>query len=437
MSSIDRVGAGATPTTMPSVGSDVSGAPTGAPTASFDALEQLNAAESAQSAGSGARFLSLGMTPPKFDAPSSGSGGSDTDSVRNEVAKPFDLSEVSTMFLEFMLTYRKAARLDRQSSLEGQMKQLLGAADNMREAAEKNYNAAIAQAITSFVSAAIQTGVAVAQGTALSKMKNNLGDREASFDSRMKQLDSAENSIAKPAAGPNRLSADIEGGQSVRGSARTSQRSEMELQMDQLEGGSSSAAKGRAGRSSSERLSSEMAERQSTGHQSVNSPPSMEEVYAGKFEASSARSSSRSSSTSNRTSIAESEAGSTSSASKARASVDDDLSQRMFELRQKNQSDRFGMFTAQSQLANSLGQISGSVADGVGKSLVSEGYRKDAAMLQADSQVNEAQAKKAEAAYSAASEEGQNAREAFNKVLDMVAEVERARSETAKSIARI
>jgi hypothetical protein len=85
---------------------------------------------------------------------------------------------------------------------------------------------------------------------------------------------------------------------------------------------------------------------------------------------------------------------------------------------------------------NTISQTSERLLDGTAK-VVGAFATRAASHTQAESQEHEANAKKAEAAYSASNEEAQTAREAFNKVLDMVAEIDRSRSETSKAIARI
>ena len=97
---------------------------------------------------------------------------------------------------------------------------------------------------------------------------------------------------------------------------------------------------------------------------------------------------------------------------------------------------KFQYLTTRSQLLNSFSQTNERFIDGGAKVFGAFASHK-ASDTQAQSQEHEANAKKAEAAYSASNEEAQTAREAFNKVLDMVAEIDRSRSETSKAIARI
>ena len=98
--------------------------------------------------------------------------------------------------------------------------------------------------------------------------------------------------------------------------------------------------------------------------------------------------------------------------------------------------DLFSHLTSKSQTLGAFGQALRGFGDG-GASIFVAYQERDAGVKRAEGQVHEANAKKAEASYSASSEQAQTAREAFNKVLDMVAEIDRSRSETSKSIARI
>ena len=126
-------------------------------------MDFISGGDSASADGSAQGLVARGMTPPKGAYGSLGSEGTDHGSLKDAVGQPFDLAEVSTIFLEFMLMYRKAARLDRESSLEGQVKELLNAADKTREAAAKDFDKALAQGIASIVGGAIQGVVGTLQ----------------------------------------------------------------------------------------------------------------------------------------------------------------------------------------------------------------------------------------------------------------------------------
>jgi hypothetical protein len=106
-------------------------------------------------------------------------------------------------------------------------------------------------------------------------------------------------------------------------------------------------------------------------------------------------------------------------------------------LNDKMLSDKFQMLTTKSQLWNTAGQAGKALVVDTPSSILAGRYEKEAGYSRSEGQIHEAQAKKAEAAFAASTDEAQTARDAFNKVLDMVAEVERSRSETSKSIARI
>ena len=318
-------------------------------------MDFISGGDSASADGSAQGLVARGMTPPKGAYGSLGSEGTDHGSLKDAVGQPFDLAEVSTIFLEFMLMYRKAARLDRESSLEGQVKELLNAADKTREAAAKDFDKALAQGIASIVGGAIQGVVGTLQFKTLSNMKTNIAARSTEFEPQM------------PSAAGN-----------PRNATRLSDTLEIEM-----------TGPANAGNRASSKASPDM----------------LDQIKAAELNAPSG------SRTSNRLEV----------------NLDRD---------KKVLEDLFSHLTSKSQTLGAFGQALRGFGDG-GASIFVAYQERDAGVKRAEGQVHEANAKKAEASYSASSEQAQTAREAFNKVLDMVAEIDRSRSETSKSIARI
>jgi hypothetical protein len=298
-----------------------------------------------------AQRLGAGGMPPANDPQGSvGTDGTDHATLKAVIGQPFDLAEVSTIFLEFMLAYRQAARMDRQSSLQGQMNELLSSAAKTREAADAEFNKALVQGIASAVGGLIQGAIGAAQFKTLGAMKTNLAQRSGAgtepnprFATRL----------------PDKLDLNLEG--ASKAASRTASKSAPDLldQMKAIEKGS----------------------------------PSL--------------------------------------------SVSDNRKSVNLDLKDKNLTDQFQMLSSKSQALSMSGQAGKGLIVDAPSTLVASLYEKEAGYSRAQGQEHEAQAKKAEAAFASATDEAQTARDAFNKVLDMVAEVERSRSETSKSIARI
>ena len=366
---------------VPTPGTQTSASPadTGAQAqaVSFDPLPFVEGSGVATSPNA-QRLTLLGMKPPMETRLGSGDASSDSQAVVEAAARPFNLAEVSAMFLEFMLTYRQAARLDRQSSLEGQMKELLSAAQKTRDAAEATFSAALAQGIASIVGGLVQGVVGVVQYRVMASMKKTI-----------------EPSIKDPAIKPSSLEVSETGSakKASSGSARTSK----SVSLDEAKAGN------RASGPAQKHYLDEVDEMEL--FQDKGSPPAKTK-------------------TARQTTEISAEDNAKLEKTLARAPID------------KQDEMKFQYLTTRSQLLNTLSQTSEKFIDGTAK-VVGAVASRAASRTQAESQEHEANAKKAEAAYSASNEEAQTAREAFNKVLDMVAEIDRSRSETNKSIARI
>lgn len=357
MTSVNPTLSGATPpTTQILVGASDPKAKT--QMASFDPLAFVDGSGDGVSNPRAGTLLMLGMQAPSDRQAGASHGDSDLQPLSAAADRPFNLAEVSAMFLEFMLSYRQAARLDRQSSLEGQMKELLGSAQKTRDAAQANFSAALAQGIASIVGGAIQGAIGAVQFKVMSSMKQTMNAKTSDAELKSPVLE-----VEGPGAG------------------------------------------GKSGSVSN--------------HTSVSLAPE------------GARSSARASGPANQHYLDEIESSGLSKGTPSKtAKVPDSLTS-------QQQNQKFDYLSSRSRL---LGEISrsgaGLLAEGPAK-VVQAVYTGEAGVAQAESQEHEANAKKAEAAYSASSDEAQTAREAFNKVLDMVAEIDRSRSETSKSIARI
>ena len=371
MSSINGVGSGAAPA-LPQTGTTASTPSGQAAPSTFDPLLYLGTGTDASTSPKGQALKALGLPPAKETPAGSSADSFNSDAIRNQADKPFDFAEVSTIFLQFMLTYRASARLDRQSSLEGQVKQLLDGAQKTREAAQSNFNAAIAQGVTSIVGGVVQGVVGAFQLKNLAAMKQNIADRTAPLDpsapsSKPDMLDQINALEAAPSA-----------------SARNSGRLSVELSAD--------AAKPAAPANSKPDL---------IARESVEPP-------------------------------------STKANRDNRLGVDLDAPKTLNkDPRIAALESKFDYLRTHSQFLGTMSQsFVGAVVEGPGK-IYSAVQTKDASNAQAQAQEIEAGAKKFEAAYSAASDQAQATRDTFNKVLDMVAEIDRSRSETNKSISRI
>lgn len=361
---------------MTSITPNITGAsPSGAPIAvtssdtqskaqntSFDPMPFIDGSIDRSSDSSRAKLLTLGMTAPIDASAGFSQGGSDVQAVSAAADRPFNLSEVSAMFLEFMLTYRQAARLDRQSSLEGQMKELMGSAQKMRDSAKSAFNAALAQGIASIVGGVIQGAIGAAQFKVMSQMKQTINTKSIEPELPKSPELNVGGPGAKSSTSSNRLTVSIEGeGSGAKSNARASGPAQQHY-LDEID-----------------KLDMSPATPKQTS-KSANAPASM-------------------------------------TADQQKQWVD--------------------YLSSKNQLLGALQRsATGILVEGPAQ-VVAAVYNKESGVERAESQEADARAKKAEASYSASNEEAQTAREAFNKVLDMVAEIDRSRSETSKSIARI
>ena len=354
MSSIPNVGSGNSPIVSGAGAPATTTGSSGTATTTFNAMDFLDKTGSSSANANTQRLGALGLPLAKDDTGSVGTDGTDHASLKAVIGQPFDLTEVSTIFLEFMLAYRQAARMDRQSALQGQVSELLSSAQKTKDAADAEFSKALVQAIASFVGGAMQGAIGVMQFRSLAAMKSNLAERQAGLE--------------PPGAGANPRSAtrlsdslDVSTGEAAKAANRASAKAAPDLlqQIEAIEKNSPSL--------------SVSANRQSTN----------------------------------------------------------------LALNEKILSDKFQLLTARNQLWSTAGQAGKGMVVDTTSSLLSGQFEKEAGYSRSQGQIHEAEAKKAEAAFASATDEAQTARDAFNKVLDMVAEVERSRSETSKSIARI
>ena len=377
MSSINGVGTGGVTPLPQADAASATPAATQSTPSSFDPMLFVGSGADAAKTPRAEALRALGLPPAKDTSAGVSTANFDAGTLRLQADKPFDFSEVSTIFLQFMLTYRASARLDRQSSLEGQVKQLLDGAQKTREAAQSNFNAAVAQGVTSIVGGVIQGVVGGFQLKNLTGMKQNIADRSAQLE-------------PKPASSkPDLLDQINELDATPRSSTRSTSRLSVDLSAD--------AGKPAAGAA-------------------ANSKPDM----IAQLEA------------------LESAGDPTAKAARSnRLGVDLSASSFSKDPHVAVLESKFSYLQQHSQFLNSMSQsFVGTVVEGPGK-IYSAIQTKDASNAQAQAQEIEAQAKKFEASYATASDQAQATRDTFNKVLDMVAEIDRSRSETAKSISRI
>jgi len=353
MSSIPNVGSGSSPIVSGAAAPAAATGSSGTATTTFNAMDFLDKTGSSTASTNTQRLRALGLPPAKDDNGRVGTDGTDLPSLQPTIGQSFDLTEVSTIFLEFMLAHRQAARIDRQSALQAQVSELLSSAQQTKDAADAEYSKALVQGIASIVGGAIQGAVGAMQLRSLSSMKANLAERQA--------LDPSGASANPRSATRLSESLDVTAGDAAKAANRTSAKAAPALleQIETIEKGSPSL--------------SVSANRQSTNLSS----------------------------------------------------------------NEKLLSDKFQMLTTRNQLLNTAGQAGKSLVVDTPSSILAGQYEKDAGYSRSEGQIHEAQAKKAEAVFSSANDEAQTARDAFNKVLDMVAEIERSRSEASKSIARI
>lgn len=376
MSSVHGVGVGGV-APLPQAGVTAGTSSGQAAPSTFDPLLYLGTGTDASKSPKGQALQALGLPPPKDTSVGSSATEFDAGAIRMQADKPFDFSEVSTIFLQFMLTYRASARLDRQSSLEGQVKQLLDGAQKTRDAAKSNFNAALAQGISSIVGGVVQGAVGAFQLKNLSAMKQNIADRSAQVEP------------TAPSSKPDRLDQISELDASSRGSAKSSSRLSVDIAADSAKAAPAAPA---------------------------NSKPDL----LAQIEA-----------------IESTEVPNARASNANRMAVDLDARIPGKDPRLSALESKFDYLRTHSQFLGTMSQsFVGTFVEGPGK-IISAIQTKDASNSQAQAQEIEATAKKFEAAYSAASDQAQATRDTFNKVLDMVAEIDRSRSETNKSISRI
>jgi len=89
------------------------------------------------------------------------------------------------VFLEFMLSYRQAARLDREGALDAQISAMMSSAQQIRTAAAEQFKAEVIQAIFSFVASAVQLGFASLQIKSVNSMRKEIRAQETEFNASM------------------------------------------------------------------------------------------------------------------------------------------------------------------------------------------------------------------------------------------------------------
>lgn len=356
----------------------------------------MNVDASGQGSGVEDRLAATGMSAPATQSVASG------DAYRAEIAdrsaQPFDLAAVSAVFLEFMLSYRQAARLDREGALDAQISAMLSSAQQIRTAATEQFNAELVQAIFSFVGSAVQLGFAGMQIKSVNSMRSEIRAQETEINANLNtklskvSLESSSGTGAPKAAGKSKIDSAAESepeakaAESNRKSAKNQEEIAEEIKV-------------------SKKLEDAAGSRESVQKSDID-------MMAEGFELEvSSKPTAKAPANPNETSPADPPA---FRDYKARIDAANQMGQVYYQLG--------GAFSG---LANLPGKIWG------------EALKAQSAEESARGKEYDAASKRAEAAYSNANDTMQNAREAFNKMLDMQADIQRTVSETARSITRI
>ena len=348
--------------------------------------------------GSGAenRLAATGMSAPTTQSVAS------SDAYRAEIAdrsaQPFDLAAVSAVFLEFMLSYRQAARLDREGALDAQISAMMSSAQQIRTAATEQFNAELVQAIFSFVGSAVQLGFSGMQIKSVNSMRNEVRAQETEVNVNLNtklskvSLESSSGTGTPKSAAKSKIDSAAESEPEAK--AAESNRKSAKHQEEVAE----------------EIKVSKKLEDAAGGRQSVEQSEIDMMAEGLEFDVFS-KPPAKASANSNETSPADPPAF-------------------------RDYKARIDAATQMGQVYNQLGgAISG--LSNVPAKIWGETLKAQSAEESARGKEYDAASKRAEAAYSNANDTMQNAREAFNKMLDMQADIQRTVSETARSITRI
>lgn len=348
--------------------------------------------------GNGAedRLAATGMSVPT--TVSAATGDAYQAEIADRSAQPFDLAAVSAVFLEFMLSYRQAARLDREGALDAQISAMMSSAQQIRTAAAEQFKAEVIQAIFSFVASAVQLGFASLQIKSVNSMRKEIRAQETEFNASMNNkmskvsLEASSETGASKSAGKSKIEdvAESEPEAKAAESNRKSAKNQEEI-ADQIK--------------QSQKMEDAAGNRQSVQQSEIDLMA--EGLDANMFSKPTAKASVKSKET---------------SAADAPAFRD--------------YKARIDAASQMGQAYNQLGGALSGLPNLPGK-IWSEALKAQSAEESARGKEYDAASKRAEAAYSNANDTMQNAREAFNKMLDMQADIQRTVSETARSITRI
>jgi hypothetical protein len=384
----------------------------------------MNVDASGQGSGGENRLAATGMSAPATQSVASG------DAYRAEIAdrsaQPFDLAAVSAVFLEFMLSYRQAARVDREGALDAQISAMMSSAEQIRTAAKDQYQAELVQAIFSFVGSAVQIGFAGMQIKSVNSMRNEIRAQETEANVKLKNqpsevsLEASSQAGAPKAAGQPKIDSaagsepEAKAAESNRKSARNQEEVAEEIKV-------SNKAQDAAGSRESVQESEIDMMAQGLDLDMVSSEVSL--------EASSQAGAPKAAAKPKIDSAAESEPEAEAPANPNETSPVDPPAFRAYQA-------RIDAAAQMGQVYNQLGGALSALSNVPGK-IWGEALKAQSAEESARGKEYDAASKRAEAAYGNANDTMQNAREAFNKMLDMQADIQRTVSETARSITRI
>lgn len=364
----------------------------------------MNVNASGQGSGVENRLAATGMSAPATQSVAS------NDAYRAEIAdrsaQPFDLASVSAVFLEFMLSYRQAARVDREGALDAQISAMMSSAEQIRTAAKDQYQAELVQAIFSFVSSAVQLGFAGMQIKSVNSMRNEIRAQETEVNANLNtklskvSLESSSGAGAPKSAAKSEIDSaaesepDAKAAESNRKSAKNQEEVAEEIKVSKkLE---DAAGSRESVQQSENQIMVEDLELEGSSKPAAKAPADPNE---------------------------------TSLADPNETSPADPPAFR-------NYKARIDAASQMGQVYNQLGGAFSGLANLPGK-IWGEALKAQSAEESARGKEYDAASKRAEAAYSNANDTMQNAREAFNKMLDMQADIQRTVSETARSITRI
>lgn len=356
----------------------------------------MNVNASGQGSGVENRLAATGMSAPATQSVAS------NDAYRAEIAdrsaQPFDLASVSAVFLEFMLSYRQAARVDREGALDAQISAMMSSAEQIRTAAKDQYQAELVQAIFSFVSSAVQLGFAGMQIKSVNSMRNEIRAQETEVNANLN----------------TKLSKVSLESSSGAGAPKSAAKSEIDSAAE-----SEPDAKAAESNRKSAKNQEEVAEEIKVSKKLEDAAGSRESVQQSE----------------NQIMVEDLELeGSSKPAAKAPADPNETSPADPPAFR--NYKARIDAASQMGQVYNQLGGAFSGLANLPGK-IWGEALKAQSAEESARGKEYDAASKRAEAAYSNANDTMQNAREAFNKMLDMQADIQRTVSETARSITRI